>query len=583
MKLPKKWDLNSIYSGGSHSTDLQKAFDHQTTKLRLLETLLEQKKINASISTFQEIRLHLREIEPFIRCLQAQNIKDTKTAFLDDQIKKLKAHFLNLSNQFDVILSKISDKEFEILLENPQITPIAFGLRERRLLAKERLSPHEEAFITDLAINGYHGWQQMWENLIGNMHFPLDGKKLSLGQIENAVNHPDRKIRKSAFEVIDHSFEKKEDLFAQVLNHLAGFRLETYKKRAWHSILKESLCLNRIEHKTLQTMWHVIQKHQQMFFLYLNHKATLLHLPKLSWHDVEAPIENKEKTIPYEKAVTLIIEAFQPFSPQMANFAHKVLTSHWIDAENRSDKHPGGFCTGFPKSKQSRIFLTYENRLTNFYTLAHEIGHAFHNHVLFTKPELAQQVPMVLAETASTMAEMMVTQATIDKENDPKNRLFLLNDHLSRATSYLLNIYCRFLFEKQFYHERKQGFIPAKSLNAMMIEAQKQAFGTHLEAYHPRFWAAKMHFYLTEMPFYNFPYTFGYLFSLGIFYKASQKNDFESIFIAILQDSGEMSVENLAKKHLNTDLQETSFWENALFLLEKNCKIFLEEAKKIAF
>ncbi len=579
MELSKRWNLDPIYSGGSRSKDLQQAFKNQSAQLHFLEIFLGEKNLKASIQSLQELDLNLKEMEHFIHCLQAQNIEDIEAFFLDDQMKQLKAHFSNLFNRFDSILAHTSEKEFEALLKDSKIAPIAFALKERRFLAKERLTPEEETFINDLGVSGYHGWCQMWESLIGDMCFSLNGKNLSLGQIENTVDHQERKIRKLAFETIESSFEKKEGLFAQVLNHLAGFRLTMYRKRGWNSILKEPLILNRMEHKTLQTMWRVVQKYQKMFLTYFDNKAALLRLPQLSWYDMMAPIEKNELRIPYDEAATFIVDAFQSFSPQMATFAHQVLTSHWIDAENRLGKHPGGFCTGFPKSGQSRIFLTYENTPTNLYTLAHEIGHAFHNHLLFSKPKMAQQVPMTLAETASTMAEMIVTRVTLEKENDPKKRLFLLDHHLSRATSYLLNIYSRFLFETQFYEERQKGFVSAKILNTMMVEAQKEAFGKHLKHYHPRFWAAKMHFYITEMPFYNFPYTFGYLFSLGIFYHASQHKCFESIFTSILKDSGEMSVETLAKKHLDVDLQQETFWDQTLFLLEKECREFLEEAK----
>ena len=235
----------------------------------------------------------------------------------------------------------------------------------------------------------------------------------------------------------------------------------------------------------------------------------------------------------------------------MAAFAKKALENHWIDAENRLGKRPGGFCTALPLAKESRIFMTFSKTMTNLFTLAHELGHAFHNEIVFPLTEMAQDVKMGVAETASTMAEMIVTQAAIKEESDPHQRLFLLDDHLSRAVSYLM-------------------------------KAQKEAYGDSLETYYPLFWAAKMHFFFTDVPFYNFPYTFGYLFSLGIYHYALENGDFESSYLSLLEDTGRMNVEDLAKTHLQTDLSQLQFWDEGLSIIKKDIDEYIKLSKEVS-
>ena len=118
-------------------------------------------------------------------------------------------------------------------------------------------------------------------------------------------------------------------------------------------------------------------------------------------------------------------------------------------------------------------------------------------------------------------------------------------------------------------------------ITRLMVEAQKEAYINGLGSYHPHFWAAKLHFFIDEVPFYNFPYTFGYLFSLGIYAKASQHADgFEDQYIALLRDTASMTTEELAKKHLDTDLHQATFWQAGIDMVLKDIATFMELTEK---
>ncbi len=579
MKFPEVWDLDRIYSGGSRSSTFRKCFQEVEDKLETFKTLLKEKNLIEVISVSQEISLSLREMGSFVECLSAQKTNDTGASVLTGKMRILTTIFSNLELEMDEALGTLSDKEFsKILQAHPEIT---FSLEEKRKIAKDKLPFEKEAFINDLAVDGYHGWSELWDARLGEMTFPFQNELLFFGQIENKLSSPDRIIRKEAFESIQSEFKSSETVFAQILNHLGGFRLEVYKKRGW-GVLKEALDDNRMEKSTLDAMWNAIEKNREPLKRYLECKPALLGLEKMSWYDLEAPITSSSKEFTYDEASRIILKQFGSFSPKMASFAKRALEGHWIDAEDRQEKRPGGFCTALPLAKESRIFMTFSKTVTNLFTLAHELGHAFHNEVIFPLAEMAQHPKMGVAETASTMAEMIVTQAAIKEETDPKERLFLLDDHLSRAATYLMNIHARFLFEIHFYEKRKEGFVSQEKLSEMMEMAQKTAYGNSLETYHPLFWAAKMHFFFTDVPFYNFPYTFGYLFSLGIYMFAKTRGNFESSYISLLEDTGRMTVEELAKKHLQTDLSKKNFWEQGLNVINKDIDEFIKLSKEVS-
>jgi oligoendopeptidase F len=183
---------------------------------------------------------------------------------------------------------------------------------------------------------------------------------------------------------------------------------------------------------------------------------------------------------------------------------------------------------------------------------------------------------MNVAETASTFAEMIVANAALRQTNTKEQKLVLLEDKLQRSVAFYMNIHARFLFETRFYEERKKGTVPADRLNELMVEAQKEAYCDALGDYAPYFWASKLHFYITSVPFYNFPYTFGYLFSLGIYARAIKEGaKFEEKYIALLKDTASMTVEDLAEKHLDVDLTKREFWEDAIELSIKDAEEFI--------
>lgn len=220
--------------------------------------------------------------------------------------------------------------------------------------------------------------------------------------------------------------------------------------------------------------------------------------------------------------------------------------------------------------------MTYDGSASNVATLAHELGHAYHQAVMNDLPQMAQRYAMNVAETASTFAEMIVADAAVEQAETDEEKIQLLDDKLSRSVAFFMNIHSRFLFETRFYEERKRGIVSTSRLNELMEEAQKEAYCGALADYSPTFWASKLHFHITGVPFYNFPYTFGYLFSMGIYARARQEGEgFEEQYVNLLRDTGRMNVEDLAKKHLDVDLTAADFWQDAIDFLKQDVEMYL--------
>ncbi|MDR0266907.1 M3 family oligoendopeptidase, partial [Paenibacillus sp.] len=576
--LKLTWDLESIFPGGSASSEYQ-AFLEELEKdlLKLKEDvkaasapkdLEETKAFDAIISSMGSCITRISEGSSFVSCLQAQNQSDTKAVQLSGRNANLYALLSTIITEFDDLLGRTDDETWNAWMEREELRPISFVMNESRDHAREKLSPELESLALDLAVDGYHGWSDHYDTVVSHVKIPSesDGETvmLSAGQAHNKLYDADKEVRDAMFIKWKEAWADKADYCGDTLNHLGGFRLKLYERRGWNEVLKEPLSINRMSKQTLDAMWGVIQDNKQMLVKYMERKAKLIGVEKLSWVDVDAPIGKSSSKVSYQEAAETIVEQFGKFSPKMADFAEMAFDKSWIEAEDRPGKRPGGFCTSLRLSKATRIFMTFSGTPSNVSTLAHELGHGYHQHVMDDLPVFNQNYAMNVAETASTLAEMIVADAMVKKAKDEEEKLALLEDKIQRSVAFYMNIHARFLFETRFYEKRKNGLLSVQELNDLMEEAQKEAYCDALSAYEPTFWCSKMHFYITGVPFYNFPYTFGYMFSTGIYAQALQQgSSFADKYDALLQDTGAMTVEELAKKHLNADLTGRDFWQSA--------------------
>ncbi len=590
-QYPVNWDLDSFFPGGSQSSELEEflaqleadltSLDQKIAGLKPAEAGKEVEQWSHLLNEIQDISSRLGQAGSFIHCLMSQDVTDEQAKLLNGRITQLSATYGSVMTALDSRFLEIAEADWKKLLQAEELAPISFPLEERRRRAAEKLPPEQETLVGDLSVDGYHAWGDLYSTVVGRIHVPYeeDGKvqQLSVGQAANKMANGDRKVREKVFENWEKAWAEYAELCAAALNHIGGFRLNLYRHRRWDSVLQEPLDYNRMSNKTLDMMWDVIQQNKPRLLQYLQRKAALLGVERLSWHDLYAPVMENQKNVSYDEGAMFILEQFARFDPKLADFSKTALTDGWVEAEDRPGKRPGGFCTSFPLSGQSRIFMTFSGTASNVSTLAHELGHAYHQHVMEGLPRMAQKYAMNVAETASTFAEMIVADASIRHAANEEERLVLLEDKLQRATAFFMDIHTRFLFETRFYEERKQGPVSVGRLNELMTEAQKEAFQGALGEYHPHFWASKLHFYLTSVPFYNFPYTFGYLFSAGI-YKRSQEEgpSFAQKYVDLLRDTGRMKVEDLAQHHLGVDLTRPDFWQSAVDVVLADVDQFLE-------
>lgn len=599
MSYQNTWNMESVFTGGSDSPAFYE-------KVSILNQLLEQfssavqnwdvvkdapdfETFNQLLAEQEVLEKGIGEARTFMSGLASADINDSKARINLNLVSNLSKDLSNSLILLQKKMAEIADDDFEKMLAKEPFKSMAFPLDEMRTKALKLLSTEEEELINNLSIDGFHGWGNMYSELVASIKVPFeeDGEinYYSAGQAENKMTaEPNYEKRQEMLQSWEETWEEKAELFANTLNHLAGFRLADYKAHDIDDFMTPPLEYNRMEAETLDTMWETISKNKGKVVEYFERKAQLFGVDQLSWLDVTASVnlgDYEERQYSFTEAADFILENFSLSNPKMTELSKQAFEEKWIEAEDRPGKRPGGYCANLPESEESRIFMTFSGSADNVATLAHELGHAFHSAVLRDLPNLNQKYAMNVAETASTFAELVVSDATIENADSIEEKISLLDQKIARNAIMMMNIHARYIFEKSFYEERLKGIVAAERLSELMLQAQKEAYSDSLETYHPMFWAAKLHFYSTGVAFYNFPYTFGNFFSLGIYARALESgDDFEEDYIALLRDTAVMTTEDLAEKHLNVNLRETDFWQDAMNLVHEDIQQFLALTEK---
>ncbi len=447
------------------------------------------------------------------------------------------------------------------------------------------MSEAEEALASELSLSGGNAFSKLQGTVTSQLSvdLELDGKteKLPMPALINLRSHSDEVTRCRAYEAENRAWDEVKETLAACLNGVKGEANTLNKKRGRKDAVHSSLDAARMDRKTLEAMLSAMKDAFPMFRKYFRAKAGKIGKEKLAWWDIFAPVGRTDKVYSFEEARDFILENFGSFSPDLASFAKRAFDNNWIDAEQREGKRGGAFCTEVQGVKESRILCNFDGSFDQVSTLAHELGHAFHNECAYqaNKTVLQQLTPMTLAETASTMCETIVTEAVLASTKDPQEELAVLEAQIQNAGQIVVDIYSRYLFEKEVFERRAQSELSADDFNDIMERAQKETYGDGLdERYLQKYmWTWKPHYYSADLSFYNYPYAFGLLFATGLYAIYQQRGDaFVQDYKNLLASTGEETAAKLARR-FGIDITKRKFWDDSIAIIgrriDRYCKL----------
>ena len=528
----------------------------------------------------EDLMKRMSHLGSYVGCLASSDARNEDYLQEEAALVRTRAEIAKIRIEFLRAVKETNGQSFAAFAARPALKGAVNYLNRLREEAQRAMSTEKEVLATDLAIDGMQAWGRLYDTVSSKLEFEMvfpDGtqKRLPMSQRRSLLDNPDRRLRKAAFDGGNRAWEMIEDTAAAALNAIAGTRLTLNRHRGVNHFLDIALFQAAITRKTLEAMFEALTANIEIPRRILKLKAQLMGRDQVAWYDLGAPLElAAQEPLTWNKATEMVGESFERAYPPLGHFFHdQVIAKNWVDWEPRPGKRPGGFCTSSMLSKESRIFMTYNESLGDVLTLAHESGHAYHGLIMRDVRPYARGYPMTLAETASTFGEQVLMNGLLD---DPSvtdaQKALILDIEIGHGAVYLLDIPVRYEFEKAFYEERAQGPLSVSRLKELMIETQRRILGDVLELgdEDPYFWASKLHFYITGLTFYNFPYTFGYLLSRGLYGMFTKDGaSFLPKYEEFLRLAGSDTAENVVMRTIGQDIEKPEFWSASIKSLEE--------------
>ncbi len=526
MSLPLTWDLTPV----TPSNGFNDEFEQMEKMLQRLDTFEFHQAPLLRCTLVGDGLALCSELDSYITCVDSPSVEWPLQKLHDYKKRFMKAKdafhcYLHEASidVFDKILLDVTDASlselFHFWRNIPPLEVVAdlLPLRQRYAAATQRLKVHIEE----------------------------REEPLSLSEAIQLRSHADPVIRRAGLDGLEEACRLQQDEFEELYREIASIRFQQLAPTP-EGLLHVAATANHLQVEDLHEMWATVRQERLSL-----HSAMQQLTQATSWNSYDVWHQKSTERFSWEAARRLIIDSFASSSIEMASFATSCFEKQWIQVIP-DQEHGVSFCASFPTSKASRILIAYDESLVSLLALAHELGHAYHNHVLHGAPSLLRSYPMSIAETASTFAEILVLDH-LDQIGDAALQEDVRNQRIRRSMMNVLILDVRYLFEQQLYeaHQKQQDI----DFSLLMVNTYDEVFGG-LQLHHPRSaWIWTPHYYVTDLPFYNFPYTFGYLLALGI-QSIDSKSVTESVLPAILRDGGTLMMQRLVHRHLDCSLTE---------------------------
>ena len=575
------WDLDRIYKGfedPAYQADfaamqqLVKDFAAFAEELPTLEPLEGLRRGVA----LQETLTDLTSLFSYSSLRQSANTKDSEAGSRMGQVMALHSGLAAPLAAYNDWVAKLPNL-MELVRADENLRDYEFLFANKAESGKYLLPGIAEAVMAKLEMSGGEAWSDMQSYLTSTVPVSYRGSTINLSAVRNLAYDPDPQVRKDAYEAELAAYDRIKDAVAFALNSIKLETISDCQLRGYESPLLRTLKHSHLEKATLDAMLEAMDEYSPKFWQYLKAKAKALgHEGSLPWYDLFAPMGATSTKFTAEDAKEYLVRQFTTFDQELADMVATAFDDAWIDFYPRSGKRGGAFCASVRKLGESRILTNFDGSFSDVVTLAHELGHAFHNQCIRSHRPLNMRYSMPVAETASTFNECVVMAAAIASAADKDEKIALIESQLQDATQIICDIYSRFRFEAKVFENRESKFMDADTLCGYMLEAQKQSYGDGLDAdcLHPYMWVCKSHYY--GPTFYNFPYAFGGLFARGLYAQyASEGAAFVPKYKKLLYTTTVASAEDTAKV-ADIDLTDKNFWRSALQTIADQIDLFCQ-------
>ena len=577
-----KWNLEVIYKGFDDPAYLQD-FENLQNMLRdfvafseTVETADPAVALPESIKRREEAESLIMKMATYANLRMSADTRDPEAG---SQMGRLMAAYSTVAAPLAKVEKWISQipNLVELVEGEPALRDYAFLLSNTVRDCKYLLPGRGEEIMARMKLSGGSAWSDMQSFLTSTVPVSYRGETTNLPTIRNLAYDPDSAVRKEAYEAEIAAYERIRDAVAFALNSIKLETISDCKLRGYASALDRTLERAYMKKETLEAMLSAMDDYLPKFWQYLKAKAKVLGYEKgLPWYELFAPMGKSSTKFTTEEARNYLVSLFEGFDSELASMVAEAFDNEWIDFYPREGKVGGAFCAGVDAIGESRILTNFDGSFSDVVTLAHELGHAFHNQCIREHRPLNKDYSMPVAETASTFNECVVMASAIEKAADKEEKLALIESQLQDATQIICDIYSRYRFETMVFENRENKFMDADTLCGFMLEAQRQSYGDGLDenCQHPYMWVCKSHYY--GPTFYNFPYAFGGLFARGLYAQYEKEGEsFVPKYKRLLYTTTIATAEDTAKV-ADIDLTDKAFWSAALQMIADQIDLFCQ-------
>lgn len=570
-------EIYPSYDSDEFQNDFKK-IDTLLTDLGKLNLEDNLESVKAVIKILEEVNTTIYRVFSFIELNQAINTTDEKSTYYSNNLNAKLSNYAKTFTKVDKFLGSITVD----ITKDEYLKEYEFFFKNKKQALKHVLPEDIEEVIAKMKLSSSNAWEFMFNFLTSKASIEFRGEEKTLSEIRNLAYSEDAETRKEAFYSELKLYDSIKDSIAFSLNNIKQEVNTTSKMRGFETALDESLENARLKRETLDALWSSIDDYLPHFRRYFKHKAKLLgYEGGLKFYDLFASIGESNRTFTVEEAQEFLLKHFATFSDDMVKMVKGAFDNNYVDYFPKKGKVGGAFCSNLPFIKQSRVMMNFDGSLSSVLTLAHELGHAYHGLHVENHLPLNWDYSMPVAETASIFNENLIMSAALNEASE-EEKITLMESQISDCAQITVDIYSRFLFEKEVFERKLDHFMMTEELEEIMRNAQEKTYGDGLdpETYHPFMWACKPHYYSAGFSFYNYPYSFGGLFSRGLYaiYRENP-NGFVEKYQELLYATTINNCEDVAKV-MNIDLTKKDFWLKSLESIKEEIDEFIELTSK---
>ena len=591
MKREIAWDLSEIFPSVTDPSvqkamnDVEEMAEKFASKYRGKIKDFTAKELLTCLQEFEAYYAKLREILLFSELSFAANMTLPENQALYDKAMKLEAKLGKMLAFFELEVGELVYKKPE-LISDPVLANYKHALERLRRKVPHQLSETEEKLIIEKDQFGVHAWEELQSKWLNTRLFEVtvegEKKMVPFGEAYGLSSHPDRATRESAYKAVFSLVGKDGEIFASAFRNICNDWLSVCELRKYDSPMHASLIANDIDQQTVDNLLKAVEDNVGLYQHYLRLKAKIMGLPKLGCHDIIAPLPDApEMKFDFETAKDLIIRAYSRFDEEYAFAVKDMFARNHIDATPRFGKRHGAFCAGWYNGKSSFVLQSFNGRLNDVYTLAHELGHATHGYYCYKNQTILNtRIPMVVAETASIFGELLLTDLLLSEAKSDIEKKVILCRILDGAGRVIFSVSARAWFEKQIYDAIKRGeYLNHETICKYWVAARDKAYGDTVEWFNEMLseWSITPHYFMANFRFYNYPYVYAQLFVYALYQKYREEGQaFVPKMKQILSAGSSLSPAEIGKI-AGFDVSTREFWQIGI----KQYEYFIKELEKI--